>query len=195
MRAYPAAAMAFGLLFLVGCAGPDWSERPAPRTSMARVLLVRHGESAGNLPHDASASGRRLDELTPRGWDQAAAVANLLRDEPTPVVICSPARRARQTAGEIAAKWNGAVTLQSDDAFGPLGNMMGADTANAGSADRAAGEIDALARQHPGRTVVVVTHGDVISALMARAGAKPAPIPAASIQEIRVNGNQWTSLR
>ncbi|HZL35986.1 MAG TPA: histidine phosphatase family protein [Tepidisphaeraceae bacterium] len=192
------AAAVVGMVVVGGCAGPDWSERPAPRTSITRVLLVRHGESFANLPHAAEASSDRLDHLTPRGWDQAAAAADLLKHEPIPVIVYSPAARTRETAGAIAAKWNGAVTPVADDAFRPLAGgpdaMAMSQPANSdfgATVDQAANEIAELARRHPGRTVVVVTHGDVIAALTARAGGRAIAGAPASISQINVNGSQW----
>ena len=67
-----------------------------------RLVLVRHGQSYGNVD-------RRLDtrppgaELTPLGREQARTFAQN-RTRPTGLVIHSIATRARQTAAEIGAE-------------------------------------------------------------------------------------------
>lgn len=187
----------------VGCAGPDWSEKPAPRSSTTRVLLVRHGEALVNLPHPADASPDSLDHLTARGLGQADVAADRLRAEPVALVVTSPARRARETAGAIAARLYTGNPPVSDDAFAPLppgmaggayGRMAGGPTtqdtatmagAESGSSRAAAMErakqaIDLLSQQHPGQTIVIVTHGDIIAGLLGH------EVPVGSISEIDV---------
>jgi broad specificity phosphatase PhoE len=188
----------------IGCAGPDWSEKPAPRTATTRVLLVRHGEALVNLPHPADASPDSLDELTPRGLNQADAAANIIRGNSVSLVVTSPARRARETAGAIAARLYTNPPV-SDDAFAPLppggasAQMMRGPTTQDSAAmlsapdiqsrdaavDRAMHAIGRLSQQYPGQTILIVTHGDIIAALVGH------EVPVGSISEIKVNqGNQ-----
>lgn len=69
-----------------------------------RLILVRHGQSHGNVE-------RRLDtrppgaDLTELGREQARAFAQS-QPRPPGLLLHSPARRARQTALEIAAEWS-----------------------------------------------------------------------------------------
>ncbi|MDB5332012.1 MAG: histidine phosphatase family protein [Phycisphaerales bacterium] len=184
----------------IGCAGPDWTEKPAPRTATTRILLVRHGEALVNLPHPADASPDSLDQLTPRGLGQADAAANRIRGQSVALVVTSPARRARETAGAIAARLYTNPPV-SDDAFAPLppggvsAQMMHAPTTQDSAAmmaapdaqsrdaaiDRAREAIDRLSQQHPGQTILIVTHGDVIAALIGH------EVPVGSTSEIDVN--------
>jgi probable phosphoglycerate mutase len=69
--------------------------------SRARLFLVRHGQVASN--RDLRYVGSRDEELTDLGRDQAAALAGLLGALPIDAVLSSPLRRARDTAGAIAA--------------------------------------------------------------------------------------------
>lgn len=66
---------------------------------MSRLVLVRHAEPAPD------ARGRcygRLDvELSDHGREQAEALAVMLRDEPSDVVVSSPRLRALQTAAAL----------------------------------------------------------------------------------------------
>jgi uncharacterized phosphatase len=188
------------LPFAVGCAGPDWTEKPAPRTATTRILLVRHGEALVNLPHPADTSPDSLDQLTPRGLGQADAAANRIRGELVSLVVTSPARRARETAGTIAARLYTNPPV-SDDAFAPLppggasassmmrgpalqdSAVMAAPDAQSRDAaiDRAMHALDRLSQQHPGQTILIVTHGDVIAALIGH------EVPVGSTSEIDVN--------
>lgn len=65
-----------------------------------RLILVRHGETEGNV-------AKRLDTLlpgaplTPRGTEQAKAVAQRFVAEPPAVLVASQALRAQQTASYI----------------------------------------------------------------------------------------------
>jgi probable phosphoglycerate mutase len=61
-----------------------------------RLLLLRHGQTtAGN----GVLLGSRSDPgLSPRGREQAAAAGNILRRHAIAGVMCSPLRRARETA-------------------------------------------------------------------------------------------------
>lgn len=84
----------------------------------ARLWMVRHGQSAGNVARDAAELGgldavalatRDIDvDLTELGERQAGAVATWLLEagddaRPT-IILSSPYRRARRTAGIIAGR-------------------------------------------------------------------------------------------
>ena len=78
-----------------------------------RLYIVRHGESTGNLA--GTLQGSRVDEpLSPRGLQQAEALAARLAGEQLDAVFSSPMVRARQTAGILAAPHGLEVALDSD---------------------------------------------------------------------------------
>ena len=91
------------------------------------LLLVRHGESAGNVARDAAeASGnpwidipeRDMDvALSPNGVEQARALGHWLgaRDESPTVIITSPYRRAVDTAGEALRSCDLDIPLVLDE--------------------------------------------------------------------------------
>jgi uncharacterized phosphatase len=184
------------LTFAAGCAGPDWTEKPAAMNAPTRIVLVRHGEAFVNLPHPADASPDALDHLTPGGLTQADVAGNRLKGEHVALIVTSPTGRARETAGSIAARLFMGSPPVADDAFaplppgagaammsGPTGEMHGPAAQPAGMAagvDRARQAIDALSRQHPGQTLVIVTHGDVIAGLLGHG------VPVGSISELDI---------
>ncbi len=78
-----------------------------------RLYIVRHGESTGNLA--GTLQGSRVDEpLSPRGVQQAEALAARFAGEPLDAVFSSPMVRARQTAGILAAPHGLAIALDLD---------------------------------------------------------------------------------
>ncbi len=66
-----------------------------------RLYFVRHGESEANRLHEISNRGRR-HPLTERGQQQAAALAQALREQAIAALYTSPLLRAVQTAEAIA---------------------------------------------------------------------------------------------
>lgn len=68
---------------------------------MARVILIRHGESEAN--RDGRSLGRADSPLTERGRRQVAALGRALADEPIGRVLSSPLRRAADAAAAVAA--------------------------------------------------------------------------------------------
>ncbi|MSQ36457.1 MAG: histidine phosphatase family protein [Dehalococcoidia bacterium] len=69
--------------------------------STLRLLLIRHGQTDSNAA--GRTQGRREVELNARGHSQAAAVAERVRGLRPSALYASPASRAQQTAGAIAA--------------------------------------------------------------------------------------------
>ena len=77
-----------------------------------RALLLRHGESV----HNANRSGEPVahsegDLLTEKGLEQANAAAAGLRDLGVTKLLCSPLRRARETAQAVG----GPLGLDSEE--------------------------------------------------------------------------------
>jgi probable phosphoglycerate mutase len=69
--------------------------------SAARVLVVRHGRTAWNKERFLGRADVPLDRV---GRAQAAALAVLLAADPVDRVLCSPLRRALDTAGPLARR-------------------------------------------------------------------------------------------
>jgi broad specificity phosphatase PhoE len=159
---------------------------------------VRHAQAWKNvapLQRPPGMTEEKLDALTEKGFDQAEAIGRSLSRAPIARVVTSPARRARQTAETIARVLGLAAPEVSED-FRPLdpgtdpaaadyGRRMGDWRAGrdprpeegeslADALARAAARVESMAKEAPGATVVVVTHGEITSALLSRAdGVSP----------------------
>jgi broad specificity phosphatase PhoE len=137
-------------------------------------------------------------------------------------VVASPARRARQTAEAIAGVL-GAGAIEVSEAFRPLehgasrkaadyrwrtGNWRagmdprpeGGESLGDGLA-RAAGFLDAVAKQAPGTTLVVVTHGEIAAAILSKAaGVSPLAgyeahfVGEGTISDVAVHADRWELL-
>jgi broad specificity phosphatase PhoE len=82
---------------------------------MTTIYLVRHGDVAGNSGEVRTFAGMRDLELTPKGREQAKAVAERLRDVKIDAVYASTLQRAWRTADGIAAHHG--LTVTRDEGF------------------------------------------------------------------------------
>jgi len=158
----------------------------------ATLLLIRHA-AHGEL--GAVLSGRRPGlSLSPAGLAQAEALARHLADMPLAAIHCGPLERTSQTARLIArfhplvevepaaalnevdfGAWNGRsfAELASDPEWDRW-NSARTDAATPGgetmveAQERAWVHCVRTALAHPGETLVMVSHCDVIRALVAR---------------------------
>lgn len=190
-----------------------------------RVYVVRHAQAWKNVPAAQRPPGldkAGLDSLTEAGQARARAVGERLRGAGATRIVCSPAQRARQTAEAIAGVL-GTGAIEASDAFRPLEHGASrraadyrwrTDNWRAGldprpdqgesltdGLARAAGFLEALAKETPGATVVVVTHGEIAAALLSRA-AGIAPLAGydrnfvgeGTISELAVYDDRWELL-
>jgi probable phosphoglycerate mutase len=159
-----------------------------PRTVL---ILVRHGETSANI--DQVWHGSIDTPLTPRGQRQAERVAERIRTTFPGVsaLYSSNLQRARHTADAIAdalrlsrrsnddlreyglGSWEGKSfaelykdlgffdEIRRDPDFAPHGGET-----PGGVASRLSGALAQIADDHPGETVVVVTHGGALSMAM-----------------------------
>lgn len=156
-----------------------------------RVFLIRHCQSEAN--RDQRAESRGDAPLTELGLDQARRRAAALaeHDLAAVTVVASPLLRAAHTAREIALHHGWAVTHDERLQEGDLGRLEGLSypevlahvppgatwvtaEAHGGESLQAVGDrmLDALAAAldaAPG-TVIVVSHGYAITALLHRLG-------------------------
>jgi probable phosphoglycerate mutase len=149
------------------------------------ILLVRHGETAGNASRVLQRPDAPLNE---RGVRQAERLAQRLFDDGFVHVVCSDLLRARMTAAPLAARSGVAVEespLLQERNFGDLRgvpdaelteNPFGSDFAPPNGEDwptfhaRAAEAFDFIVstRRRVKGPLVVVTHGLVCRALVNR---------------------------
>ncbi len=152
------------------------------------LTLVRHGETAANL--DGVWHGSIDTQLTERGRTQAERVAAHLActRADASALYASPLSRARHTAEPIAARLGLALRIEADLREYHLGEwegvtyrelatrhrlfermqadpdwQPGGGESPRGVAERLGGRLRAIAAQHPGERVIVVTHGGALA--------------------------------
>jgi probable phosphoglycerate mutase len=185
---------------------------------MCRALLVRHALCD---PVGQRIAGR-LDgiALNARGVEQARALASRLSRETVAAVYTSPLERARETAAAIAqvhqlapipseaftelqfGAWTGRTLaeLQQDSRWHAFNALRSVTRAPDGELmldvqARAITELLRLRERHAGETVVVVSHGDVIRAVLCYLLGMPLDhllrlrIDPASVNEIVFHGD------
>jgi broad specificity phosphatase PhoE len=149
------------------------------------LYFVRHGESEANAA--GRFAGRMDSPLTPRGREQAEAVAEVLSRVGFDHVVSSDLRRARDTAEAIARRHGLRVEVHPDLAEIDVGDAEGkafedlrtrpdwtpdsfVQWPGGESLDqafrRAKGAVDRIVAEHPGRTVCVVGHGGITRILV-----------------------------
>ena len=165
-----------------------WSEEQSPPTIM---LLLRHGQTP--LSAERRFSGRGDAELTDAGVEQARSLAARVAQASTvDTIVSSPLRRARQTADLVATalhlpvtedpalaetdfgKWDGLTLAEVrerfpadlDEWFGSIDVAPPGGESFAATAVRVRGARDRLLRDHPAKTVVVVSHVTPIKLLL-----------------------------
>lgn len=189
-----------------------------------RLILVRHGETEANVQQIWH--GHLDAPLTPRGRLQVAAtarrIAELHRRWPITALYVSPLPRARATAEAIAqtlglepvveeglremsiGDWEGFSFRELRDrlrlwerwARDPHFAPPNGESPVAFSR-RVPAVMEALARRHPGETIVVVTHGGVISNALAQwFGNGPGDwarfdAPNCAISVVEWDGKRW----
>jgi len=198
-----------------------------------RLLLIRHGDTdavghyiAGNVP------GTHLNDA---GHAQVAALVARLHDVPLTGVVSSPLERTRQTAEPIArdhgldveiepalsefdfGSWTGATfaSLASDASWGRFNTVRSLTAATRGELmldvqRRAVAAALDVRNRHATGTVALVSHGDVIRALLLfvlgmpidfywRIEVQPARISVVELSEdaprvLQVNGDNATGV-
>lgn len=158
---------------------------------MTTVVLLRHARSEANS--QGILAGRSDTPLDETGREQATALGRRLADVPFDLVVSSPQLRALQTA-ELAVAGRAEVAV--DDAFAECdyGDWSGAALSELATepsweivqwlpsaAEFPAGEtmaqmshrathgVQRLVKKHPDDIIWIVTHGDIIKAIVADA--------------------------
>jgi phosphoserine phosphatase len=161
---------------------------------MIRLLLARHGETGLNSAKRIQ--GRSDAGLSPRGVQQADALAQSLAGQELHAIYCSDQKRAWQTAGRIATfhksllvieeprlreidfgLWEGLtleqVQTQYPTELAAWQNDPGA-APSGGESNRAAMKrtgdlLNMVQAEHPNQTVLMVAHAGVLQALICQA--------------------------
>jgi probable phosphoglycerate mutase len=156
----------------------------------ATILLIRHA-AHGHLG-DVLSGRQEGIPLAPEGVRQAAALARRLSAAPPDAVQASPVQRAQETAQAIAAEcgrevetvaaldeidfgeWTGRrfAELDGDPAWSRWNTARAEAEAPGGESmaaaqERAMAHLRGAAERHAGGTVAMVTHCDIIRAIVA----------------------------
>jgi broad specificity phosphatase PhoE len=157
-----------------------------------RLYLLRHGEVETRYHR---VFGGRIDmDLSPRGHEQAQALAEYFRSVPLDAVYVSPMKRAQQTVAPLVAITGHTPTRMADlrevdfgdwtgltweqvrarfqiNAFHWLDKLETASIPGAESVQQFRERLEPCLRtilcEHPGQSVAVVCHGGVIRVLLA----------------------------
>ena len=155
------------------------------------VVLIRHARSVANA--EGVLAGRSDTPLDDTGRDQAAALGQRLADVPLDLVISSPQPRAQQTAALVVGD-RAAVTIDEHFAECDYGDWSGASLSElatepsweivqwlpsaaqfpagetmAQMSHRATHRVQQLVKEYPDDIIWIVTHGDIIKAVVADA--------------------------
>ncbi|MEI6779589.1 MAG: histidine phosphatase family protein [Verrucomicrobiota bacterium] len=159
--------------------------------SATRLLLIRHAEVEARYQ---GVFGGRIDmDLSPRGHEQAAALAKYLHAKPLHAIYASPMRRVQQTLIPVLENgapkpdimpdlrevdfgdWTGQSLDQLQAKFGVsasawLEQLECGGIANAESGktfrERVAPCLERILADHPGQQVAIFCHGGVIRMLL-----------------------------
>jgi broad specificity phosphatase PhoE len=166
---------------------------------MTTILLARHGETEWN--RTGRYQGWADPPLNDTGRAQARTLAAHLRSTPFDAVYSSDLRRARETAEIVAAPhgvpvivepglrevnvgaWSGLTRAEVEQRF-PGGERPGGETREQHTA-RVLEAAERIARAHPGRRILVASHGGTMRALRMHVGDEPShPIANCSVLEL-----------
>jgi len=160
---------------------------------MTEILLARHGETDWNLEHRVQ--GHTDRPLNATGIEQARALADRLAAVPLVAVYASDLVRAHDTAVIVAGlhgldvivdidlreknfgTWEGLTDVEILERFpnAVRGRWGDAETTEA-VARRAIAAIDRIRALHPVGTVLVVSHGGALRAILAHLAVPHEPI-------------------
>ncbi|MGH9319935.1 MAG: histidine phosphatase family protein [Vicinamibacteria bacterium] len=179
-----------------------------------QLILVRHGLTDWN--EEGKLIGRSGVPLNERGGMQAAAAAEALKSFPVRAVISSPERRTLETAGPIASEqgleveidadfdevwltepWLGKTVpeLQKDPEFARSRSDPGYRSPCIESIesvrDRVVAGVERLRKERAGETLVVVSHGDPLRAIVAHYLG----MPIASLRRLLIDNGSVSILR
>jgi broad specificity phosphatase PhoE len=161
------------------------------KPSATRLLLIRHAEVEARYQ---GVFGGRIDmELSPRGHEQAAALAKYLYRKPLGAIYASPMKRVQQTLAPLLANgapkpiilpdlrevdfgdWTGLTWDEIQTKFGIspfawLDQLECDGIANAECAETLRDRVEPCLRQilagHAGQPVAIVCHGGIIRVLL-----------------------------
>lgn len=165
-----------------------------------KIILIRHGESEGNVRHEINDDPGRIVNLTARGRLQAEAAAERLRDMPFTHAYASQFPRAQQTAAIllqqrnleicIDARLNERLSGMDGRHVDDFNDLVRADYLRTKpprgesfleQMERLRGFLDEIAARHPDGVVLAVSHENPIVAALCLTSADPAQTALRSV--------------
>ena len=193
------------------------------KSDTTRICFVRHGETDWNI--EQRMQGHIDLALNANGEAQAIAAGPHFAGLPAVALYCSDLLRARQTAQPIAQALHLPIILlpalrerncgrcegmtfeeiaaRNEDDARAIESRDPDYAAPGGGESRRQHEkrildcIGELVSNHPGQTIVVVTHGGVLDVIYRRVRGLPSdaprdyPIPNTGINWVTISGQQW----
>ena len=152
---------------------------------MTTLLLVRHGETDWNA--EGRLQGHTDRPLNDFGRRQARALAERLAQDEIHAIYASDLSRARETAEIVGLRLGLPVALEPglrERSWGTWEGLTGAERdrvefvgeAPEEHAGRVLAAVRAIAERHPGRRVVVVTHGGSLRRVQVAAYGMALPV-------------------
>lgn len=160
---------------------------------MTTILLARHGETDWN--RDGRVQGHSDPPLNEMGRLQALALAEALAVRPLTAVYSSDLARARETAAAVATplgldvhadpdlrekffgSWEGLTDVEIAKRFPAAARgQWGDGETTEDVAQRALAALGRIVAAHPDGTVLVVSHGGAIRAMLHHHGVDHGPI-------------------
>ena len=165
---------------------------------MTEILLARHGETDWNL--ESRVQGHTDRPLNATGVEQARVLAEQLATESLVAVYASDLVRAQHTA-EIVARahglevtvdpdlreknfgsWEGLTDIEIEERFpDAVRGRWGDGESSEAVAARAVAAIDRIRALHPTGTVLVVSHGGPLRAILGFLSVAQGPIGNCSV--------------
>ncbi|MFZ3017420.1 MAG: histidine phosphatase family protein [Gallionella sp.] len=175
-----------------------------------KIILIRHGESEGNVRHEVNDDPKRVVNLTERGRAQAEGAAEKLRDIEFTHAYASEFPRAQQTAAillrhhrlelNIDARLNERISGmdgQHVDAFNDyvrddyLHTKPPHGESFVEQMERLRGFFDEIAARHPDGVVLAVSHENPIVAALAQTVADPAQVMLRKLENCEAVELRW----
>lgn len=175
-----------------------------------KIILVRHGESEGNVRHEINDDPRRVVNLTELGRAQAAAAAEMLRDIVFTHAYASEFPRAQQTAAillrhhalqlNIDARLNERISGMDEQHVDVFNDYVRDDYLHTKpphgesfveQMERLRSFLDDIAARYPDGIVLAVSHENPIVAALALTVADPVQVMRRRLENCEAVELSW----
>ncbi|MCK9201118.1 MAG: histidine phosphatase family protein [Gallionella sp.] len=176
-----------------------------------KIILVRHGESEGNVRHEINDDPKRVVNLTERGRAQAETAAEKLRDIEFTHAYASEFPRAQQTAAillrhhrlelNIDARLNERISGMDGLHVDVFNDYVRDDYLHTKpphgesfveQMERLRGFLDEIAARHPDGVALAVSHENPIVAALALTVADPAQVMLRKLENCEAVELRWS---